>query len=600
MNLQNFRKQLYEDISFIKSSYLYLDPQLIKDEYSFNFWIQTKMYEVDEELAINNITEYNDKGIDCFVHYEETKELFLIQNKYYSENTNLNVKEVSHFLTTSLGKLEEGNYKNVELQRAYNIAKSDKSYKVWLHFYITNESISQDIINVINEFNKSSKEVLCEIRAKYFSLVDIYEMYFGASFKKDIKFNYLVTTKFKGTFLQIKPKDYNLPGMSEAYYMMTPITTLYEMYKESKKVDYPLFDENIREYLGKSSINTGIIKTLRDENERKNFFYYNNGVTIICDSSKKISSTKLELIQPQIVNGCQTVNTIYEVLNSYSPTEISNTFSGVYVMTKILIQTNITPDFHEKVVKYTNSQNSINEKAFASKKEYFLRLQEHFYEKGFLLLVKPSDKHKYSKLSTVDKNKLIVKASKSIKNVGADFTKITDITIPLDKLLQVSLAFIKDGFFAYTKKSQVLKPTSELYKNLSTRITEFLTVDNLIFLYLLYRKAEFDKKKSEDKKTPMPYYLISYISFYINQKESKSLNSVIELLSEKSKDDFNKIYDYFKDLTAQYKAESPLEYNAMIKSKIDPSILEEQIKTLNRLAPYKIGKDFIEEIKNIR
>lgn len=356
MDLINFRKQLKEDINFIQDNYLYLDPNLKKDDYSFNFWIQTKMYEVDEEVAINNITEYNDKGIDCFVHYEETKELFLIQNKYYGENTNLNVREVSHFLTTSLGKLEEGNYKNLELQKAYNIAKSDSNYKVWLHFYITNDKITQDIINVVNEFNKGSRQVLCETRAKHFSLEDIYHLYYGASFKKDIKFNHIITTKNRGTFLQIKPEDYNLPGMSEAYYIMTPIITLYEMYKESKKNDYPLFEENIREYLGKSSINTGIIKTLRDENERKNFFYYNNGVTIICDSSNKITSNKLELVQPQIVNGCQTVNTIYEVLDSYSPTEITNTFNGVYVMTKILIQTNKTPDFYKKVVKFTNSQ----------------------------------------------------------------------------------------------------------------------------------------------------------------------------------------------------------------------------------------------------
>ncbi len=137
MNTENFRKQLQEDIEFIKNNYNHLDPNLEKDEYAFNFWIQTKMYEVDEEVAINNITEYNDKGIDCFVSYEDTKELYLIQNKYYSEQTNINVKEVTHFLHTSIAKLEEGNYKNQELQKLYNQAKTDDKYKIWLHFYIT-------------------------------------------------------------------------------------------------------------------------------------------------------------------------------------------------------------------------------------------------------------------------------------------------------------------------------------------------------------------------------------------------------------------------------------------------------------------------------
>lgn len=118
-------------------------------------------------------------------------------------------------------------------------------------------------------------------------------------------------------------------------------------------------------------------------------------------------------------------------------------------------------------------------------------------------------------------------------------------------------------------------------------------------MYLLYRKAELDKKNSEDQKTPMPYYLVSYLSYYLTDKSSRNLNKIIEIIAEKPQEDFNKIYDYLKDLTAQYKAESPLEYNAMIKNKIDEKILEEQINTLNRLAPYKVGKEFINEIKEI-
>lgn len=78
-----FRKQLEDDLAFIGENYQYLDPKLTKMEYVFNFWIETKLFDVDEELALNNISEYNDKCIDCFVHYNESKELFLIQNKYY-------------------------------------------------------------------------------------------------------------------------------------------------------------------------------------------------------------------------------------------------------------------------------------------------------------------------------------------------------------------------------------------------------------------------------------------------------------------------------------------------------------------------------------
>lgn len=57
---------------------------------------------------------------------------------------------------------------------------------------------------------------------------------------------------------------------------------------------------------------------------RKNFFYYNNGITVICDRMTKIvtqpsdynMNAAFTIDNPQIVNGCQTVNSIYEALKN--------------------------------------------------------------------------------------------------------------------------------------------------------------------------------------------------------------------------------------------------------------------------------------------
>ena len=47
------------------------------------------------------------------------------------------------------------------------------------------------------------------------------------------------------------------------------------------------------------------------------------------------------------------------------------------------------------IVRFTNSQNAISDKAFASKKHYFLNIQTEFRNRGMLLLVKPSDKFQF-------------------------------------------------------------------------------------------------------------------------------------------------------------------------------------------------------------
>lgn len=69
-----------------------------------------------------------------------------------------------------------------------------------------------------------------------------------------------------------------------------------------------LYARNIRGFLGENGpINDGMNKTLSDEPE--NFFYYNNGITIICDKAEKRSHSGRDILRvsnPQVINGQQT------------------------------------------------------------------------------------------------------------------------------------------------------------------------------------------------------------------------------------------------------------------------------------------------------
>jgi AIPR protein len=75
-----------------------------------------------------------------------------------------------------------------------------------------------------------------------------------------------------------------------------------------------IFARNIRGFLGESTpINRGMTKTLRDE--PNHFFYYNNGVTIVCDRAEKISHKGVDILRvsnPQIINGQQTSRMLAE------------------------------------------------------------------------------------------------------------------------------------------------------------------------------------------------------------------------------------------------------------------------------------------------
>ena len=104
-----------------------------------------------------------------------------------------------------------------------------------------------------------------------------------------------------------------------------------------------LFARNIRYYKGSTSVNQGIRNVLKEEPE--NFFYYNNGITIICDSMTPIKvqpsdynmNAFFNIDNPQIVNGCQTVNSIYEFLQNVPSQDLEKEFKDTFVMLKILV-----------------------------------------------------------------------------------------------------------------------------------------------------------------------------------------------------------------------------------------------------------------------
>ena len=576
---ETFRRQIKEDIEALKEN-LAWDPNTNKDEYTFNYWVLSNLYNLDEEGCSRNIIDYNDKGIDCYVHYEEDKELYIIQNKYYAQDTRLNSKELSDFLTRPLSKLNEGSYtRSRELQDIFTKIKEDKEYKIFLHFYVTNDLNHKDLQSIITQRNLQG--VFTEI----FFLKDIKEKYYGKSYTANSTLKTKLRVKNKATYLAIRPEQYVLPNMSEAYYAMAKVSDVFKLWQDAEDKRYPLFEKNIREYLGGTSgINKGIITTLRDPNERGNFFYYNNGITVICDKAKA-DSNYIAIDNPQIVNGCQTVNSIAEVLKSENNPDDS--FSDVYVMVKIIVLEKKDETFYLDIVKYTNSQNSINEKAFGSTLKPFFIIQKNLKKHGILIAVKQSDAFTFKQHYNKDKKLLgeLLNIANKNSNGLYKFERLTELQIKLETLLQIIGALFKDGHFAYTKKSYLLKPTSkEYYQSFSCKIGELLTFESMSKLVYLYKRAEKDKKESKDIKSPSPYYLINFIGHYLRQNAI----DIQDFFKQVESDDLKFIYDKFKKLSTKYiesyGTKYNREYNLIVKQKIDiiimNDVLSDHIKAL--------------------
>lgn len=582
--MESFKKQIEQDIKEYQSTLKFV-ANIDKDEWAFNYWVLDKLFYEDEELIEEKIIDYNDMGVDAYQIYEDTKDIYLIQNKYYSEDTKITSNYVKNdFLLRPINALENGTYtKSEELQNAFNKMKNDSDFTVHLQLFVTNNCHNKDADDYVKTFNsKNSKYV-----ATIYYLDDIKNRYYNEV--EQIKSNITVKVESinKHTILNINTESYKLENVLDARYVLTPVVSIYRLYRDSIERSYPIFDKNIREYLGNRGVNKGIYQTLQDPQDRKNFFYYNNGITIICDSMTPIKpqpseynmNAFFEIENPQIVNGCQTVNSIYEYLKNIPPQDLEREFKDTFVMLKILVidrNDDEENQLYKDIVKYNNSQNAIDEKTFVANTSTFIRLQEEFENKGFLLLIKQSDKNKFSK-----KYKTLTKLKEAnhnrLEKFGLDdISKVSDSFIPLEKLLQVINAFVAGGYIAYVKKNLMLKFDSEPYNTAVDFIkNDVITIDTLLDLYMLYRKAEQTKKETEDSRAPIPYYLIDFFARY--ECKNRDFNEIRNQLSDNKK--IEDIVDLYKRVSKayakRYNQEFDVDYNKMIKQTIKYNIVDD-------------------------
>ena len=152
---------------------------------------------------------------------------------------------------------------------------------------------------------------------------------------------------------------------------------------EEKRTLYTdVFKNNIRLYLGnETSVNRGIEKTLREESHK--FHYYNNGLTITTLSINKDNSKNYSIKPVNIVNGCQTANSIYNVASSIPSLPIEDIKIPVRI-----IQTESEEDYNNITIR-TNNQNGVDIQDLISITEIQKELESKFgkltlFDKKFL------------------------------------------------------------------------------------------------------------------------------------------------------------------------------------------------------------------------
>jgi hypothetical protein len=134
--------------------------------------------------------------------------------------------------------------------------------------------------------------------------------------------------------------------------------------------DY-LFDGNVRHHEGsRASVNREINATLADA-ESPEFWWLNNGVTVICSEASSKGKT-FALDNVQVVNGLQTSRTIFDALRDVDDDDPT---LGKHVLVRI-IETD-DPKTVNQIIRATNRQTPVKEESLRATDEVQLLIEQH-------------------------------------------------------------------------------------------------------------------------------------------------------------------------------------------------------------------------------
>lgn len=159
------------------------------------------------------------------------------------------------------------------------------------------------------------------------------------------------------------------------------------------KLDVSLLYDNVRGYLEETSFNKNIRQTLKEN--YLDFFMFNNGITVTAEeitSEPKNSNEKylFTLRNYQIVNGGQTIRTIFSYLNEIKESGEDLKYRKTYVLVRIF---KIEKDSMLKnaIAEYTNSQNQISAYDLKSVDAIQIQIENFLKEHNILYVRKAGD-----------------------------------------------------------------------------------------------------------------------------------------------------------------------------------------------------------------
>lgn len=424
----DFFKDLQKEILEIRDRY----PHLKADD-AFIVWFLKAFITKDEKQAIDSLTGGSgDKSSDAIYIDHDNKIVFVVQGKFHQNNTTIEPRSSIIALADLARSLM------AEHKEAFEAVLNKANAKVKELLLESRKLIHQRDYQLVSRYVTTGKISETNIREGESRIEDFETARFDTFAYKDLM--KLMQDYMEGAAPPVPTISLNIQS-TEVFNRIdknTGITSWIitmkgaEVGKLYNDLGIRLFARNIRGYLGNTEINKGMTNTM--ENEPDFFWYYNNGLTIVCDEAKQIkkgSSNIVKVKNAQIINGQQTTRTL-----ALSPKNTAE------VLVK-LIEVPRDNDQHNNQYRYlvseivsaTNWQNAISQSDLKSNDAEQVRIEKEFKKLNYFYIRKRMNKSEAIKYGA-DKYSFIIKKDVLARACAACILDPYEVRLGVDRLFE--------------------------------------------------------------------------------------------------------------------------------------------------------------------
>ncbi|MCR5438516.1 MAG: AIPR family protein [Selenomonas sp.] len=145
---------------------------------------------------------------------------------------------------------------------------------------------------------------------------------------------------------------------------------------ENGRLRAKFFESNVRDYQGKNSVNTSIAESLK-ASTGEDFWWLNNGITILADNIVPIRIDEYNITNPAVVNGLQTSTEIY---NFFSENQQLIKQETRNVLVRIIVPS--SEEARDKIIFATNNQTNIPKSSLRVTDIIHLQIEMYFKRRG--------------------------------------------------------------------------------------------------------------------------------------------------------------------------------------------------------------------------